>query len=393
MIEDNQVIYGDVDTAHIFDIEQTGHYNETIIMAKHDNPRKTKIYNKEPYAQQLYNAYADFFGDLPDEISKDLVIDKAYKVKARTINFDDKILVCDEIVSGTPIYVPFTEYNGDVETLVANNHPFNVIIIRQHGGTYFGSHKKHSQIKYYDELNEYANNGNWFDVTIIDLIRGGFIALYKGTIKCFIPGSHAAANIIADFEKYINKTLPVVIDNFDYTSNLFIVSYKKYIRKSMNIRIHELEFGKQYKGRLTNDPSNFGLFVEFEDYFTGLIHKTEFKNYHQISKQYKIGDEIEFFIKNINKKNGQWRIVLTVDVKNVDADRMHWTELKNKVLGKKLSYFFDNESGKFNIIDEDGGHIPVNVDYEEIKSSLYKYKNIKINDINVLNKDINFDFC
>lgn len=396
MIKETAVHYGDESMSYLFNDELNGQYNETIEFAKYDNPNKTKIYSREPYAQQLYNAYADYFGDLPDKISKDLVINGIYKVRARAINFEDKMLICDEFVSGTPVYVSFTEYNGNVQSFVDTNdtnEPFNVIITKHLNGAYFGSHKKHSHIQYYNELTEFASNGKWFDVCIIELIKGGFIALYRDTIRCFIPGSHAAANIIIDFDKYIGKTLPVVIDNFDYTSNLYIVSYKKYIRKSMHLRIHELEFGKKYTGRLTNNPSNFGLFVEIEEYFTGLIHKTEFMNYYQIASKYKVGDEIDFYIKNVTKKNGAYRIVLTLDERNIDENRRYWTKLKKNIVGKTLSYFYDNENDKFFIIDENGEHIPVHVEYDDIKTSLYKFKNLKIADINILNRDIKFDFC
>ena len=119
-------------------------------------------------------------------------------------------------------------------------------------------------------------------------------------VKCFMPGSLAAANKIADFESYLGKTLYVMIDGYVQLKDIFVVSYKKYLNHIMNSKIQELDLTKKYKGSVTGS-SSFGLFVEWEDIYTGLIHKTEFEN--QIVQGFNPGDEIEFYVKEVKEDN------------------------------------------------------------------------------------------
>jgi hypothetical protein len=73
----------------------------------------------------------------------------------------------------------------------------------------------------------------------------------------------------------------------------------------MDQKIQELDLTKKYKGHVTG-TSAFGIFVEWEDIFTGLIHKTEFEN--QVVDGFHPGDEIEFYIKEVKDDN---RLTLT----------------------------------------------------------------------------------
>jgi ribosomal protein S1 len=68
----------------------------------------------------------------------------------------------------------------------------------------------------------------------------------------------------------------------------------------MGQKIQELDLTKKYKGCVTGS-SSFGLFVEWEDVYTGLIHKTEFED--QIVQGFNPGDEIEFYVKEVKEDN------------------------------------------------------------------------------------------
>jgi ribosomal protein S1 len=68
----------------------------------------------------------------------------------------------------------------------------------------------------------------------------------------------------------------------------------------MDQKIQELDLTKKYKGCVTGS-SPFGLFVEWEDVYTGLIHKTEFED--QVVQGFNSGDEIEFYVKEVKEDN------------------------------------------------------------------------------------------
>jgi ribosomal protein S1 len=69
-----------------------------------------------------------------------------------------------------------------------------------------------------------------------------------------------------------------------------------------------LDLTKKYKGFVTG-TSEFGVFVEWEEVYTGLIHKTEFSEDSSITS-INPGDEIEFYVKEIKDNN---RLTLTLE--------------------------------------------------------------------------------
>ena len=73
-------------------------------------------------------------------------------------------------------------------------------------------------------------------------------------------------------------------------------------------KIQELDLTKKYKGYVTG-TSDFGVFVEWEEVYTGLIHKTEFSEDNSITGV-NPGDEIEFYVKEIKDNN---RLTLTLE--------------------------------------------------------------------------------
>src|SRR5690606_15396173 len=107
--------------------------------------------------------------------------------------------------------------------------------------------------------------------------------------------------------------------------------------------VHELKFGEKYTGILTNTPYDFGMFVEFQNYFTGLLHKTEFANYEEFSKNYKSGDSIDFYIKDIVLKKGEPRIILTDSIDKISEDQLIWQSLKDRIEGQTLSFTLNKQ--------------------------------------------------
>ena len=146
-----------------------------------------------------------------------------------------------------------------------------------------------------------------YTVKVVSVNKGGYIVDLSG-VKCFLPGSLAAANKITDFESYIGKEIPVMIEGYVEAKDIFIVSYKKYLNKIMDSKIRELDLTKKYKGCVTG-TSDFGVFVEWDSVYTGLIHKTEFQEDMNIRDLHP-GTEIEFYVKEIKENN---RLTLTLD--------------------------------------------------------------------------------
>ena len=390
-----KVIYGSdkPEDIAIFDMPH-GRFNDQVILTPRDRKKnKVKILCKEPYAQDLYAHFNEFFGDAEVLMPKDLIIGQVYQVNVKSYNRESSLYLTEEVNSKTPIYVAANECDLTFDE-IKENPTIGIIVNREHGGMFFGSNSAYNGIHYRKELEDAHVNNTPFQVKVIELIKGGYKALYKDSVECFLPGGQAAANIITDFNEYINKTVNVMIDNYDPVSNYFIVSYKKYVKRRMPQKVKELKSKQNYTGHLTDKLTKSGLFVEFGGgFFTGLIHKTEFADYSAIEKHFSAGDEISFYIKDVVNKNGTYRIILTMDEENADPTMVEWQNLKYEVEGETIGFRL-SESKEFYIILPDSGiEVKIRIPFRLIKRKVYKYNNIKVNEVDVINKLLNFDFC
>ena len=264
-------------------------------------PRHIKLYSHEGYASALYALYA---GTNPEHLdsSKDLEDGEVYKCKISSINQENALAYT---LSGQTIYIDLRKEKKDAQRLNIQEIDFRVsgefeAIVREIGGTYYGSvvecYAQGLKAEFFDQIKEASVA---YPARIESINKGGYLVDISG-IKCFLPGSLAAANKITDFESYLGKTIYVMIDGYVAAKDIFVVSYKKYLSKIISTKIQELDLTKKYKGCVTGS-SPFGLFVEWEDVYTGLIHKTEFEN--EIIEGFSPGDEIEFYVKEVKEDN------------------------------------------------------------------------------------------
>jgi ribosomal protein S1 len=269
----------------------------------------SKIYCHEPYAEELAELYFSS-NDKFEGGSKDLLDGGVYTCKIISVKSDEALAQTD---SGQTIYIDLKRERRDAEKLNITGIGFHIgeelkARIRKMNGSYSGS-----IIEYYihslraELFEQIKKESNAYLVKIISINKGGYIAELSG-IKCFMPGSLAAANKITDFESYIGKQMHVMIEGYVEAKDIFIVSYKKYLNRIMDSKIQELDLTKKYKGYVTG-TSDFGVFVEWDDVYTGLIHKTEFAEGNSLATL-SPGIEIEFYVKEIKDNN---RLTLTLD--------------------------------------------------------------------------------
>lgn len=369
-------------------------YNTEVSLTPEDKNAGVKIYCQEPYAQELYDRMNQLESTGQWQTStKDLDENGVYRVKANLISFDDKLIHAEEIGSKTPVIIPFREYSKDLDILSkGEDREFLIMVYKstKHGENY-GSERKALSISYKQELFDHLNQNTWFDVTITKLIKGGYLAVYKKEIECFIPGSHAAANVVHNFNDMLNKTLTVMVDNYDHANDLFILSYKKYVAQSMPTMIENLEFNREYQGVLTNKPYDFGVFVEIDGYFTGLVHQTEFEDYEKIRKTLKTGDPLTVFVKDITTKGGQFRIVLTLNADSVNSEKLAWQKLREKTESKSFTYDVDIKKNSISI-EIDGENYEVSLKRKDLEKNLNRFPYVKVSKVDVLNKSLKFEF-
>lgn len=148
----------------------------------------------------------------------------------------------------------------------------------------------------------------------VEITNGGV------TLQGFMPNTLAGINKLYDPTSIVGDTFEVMIESFSDNEGTYIVSRRRYLQTLIPQEIAELESNTLYQGKVTG-TTPFGVFVEFNECLTGMIHKAnivpEWQN--RIS-DIKPGQEIEFYIKEIIKE----KIILTQVLKET-----LWDTIKN----------------------------------------------------------------
>ena len=135
----------------------------------------------------------------------------------------------------------------------------------------------------------------------VELTNGGV------TLPAFMPNTLAGINKLYEPSSIIGDTFQVMVESFSEQEGTYIVSRRKYLQSLIPDEIGNLEFNTLYQGRVTG-TTPFGIFVEFNECLTGMIHKANVtEEWQNRISEIKPGQQIEFYIKEIIKD----KIILT----------------------------------------------------------------------------------
>ena len=127
------------------------------------------------------------------------------------------------------------------------------------------------------------------------------------TLAGFMPNTLAGINKLYRPDSIVGKTFDVMIESYSNEEGTYIVSRRKYLQSLIPHAIKSLESGKTYLGNVTG-TTEFGVFVEFNECLTGMIHKSNINpEWSDRINQITPGLAIEFYIKEIIKD----KIILT----------------------------------------------------------------------------------
>jgi small subunit ribosomal protein S1 len=139
----------------------------------------------------------------------------------------------------------------------------------------------------------------------VEILQGGIV------LDAFMPNTLAGINKLHNPESIVGQTFEVMIESFSKEEGTYIVSRRKYLRTLIPQAIESLQkytTGVSYRGHVTG-TTPFGIFVEFNDCLTGMIHKANvLEDYQDKLDQIPPGTEIAFYVKEILKDD---KIILT----------------------------------------------------------------------------------
>jgi small subunit ribosomal protein S1 len=262
--------------------------------------------------EKLKNLYSETFPEGESKLSgKDLQENSSERIVVTGYD-SEKGVALGETAFGQTIIIDTKKEEKHMRKLgypaieIIPGQVLDVVIHKDASGSFNGSvsagYEKALKIELHRSIKE---EDCAFKVKVKNVCNGGFIVDLSG-IECFLPGSLAAANRIMNFADYVGKDLTVMIEIYDQKRDIFVVSFKKYLKKIINSEVKNLSFSKKYEGKVTGASGN-NIFVEWEEIYTGIISIDE--NNRTKLEALQTGDLVEFYVVDI--KNPQ-RIGLSI---------------------------------------------------------------------------------
>ncbi len=278
-----------------------------------------KVYSREPYAQELYNLMENAFAS-----TQNVFAVNPGETHTGTVYSVDVEWASIDIGHKEMVYVNMSRESAVSKAKLVPGTEVSVEITgdRTSKGFILGSVEAGIKAAVLREMLQSAENQNTAYIgTVTGMIpNGGYFVNVQG-VDCFMPGSLAGINKLADFESVLNTQMYVVPMSYSVERGTVIVSHRKYLQAMIPGKVEELRntIGETKTGNVTGS-AKYGVFVEFDGCLTGMIHANDLNA--EMAKKHKAreiqpGDEIEFKVKEIISDTKitltQLEVVETVD--------------------------------------------------------------------------------
>jgi RecJ-like exonuclease len=299
---------------------------------------KARVFSHESYALDLYEKMMGF-----TVTKKDFKDGDIFRLK-RVISADGTNITF-EIENGLQVEIDFSKERKYCSIYDLEPNEF-AMWLKGDGSQYFESqpkimlsgsgnslkgdlYKAHIAKIQEEFLNQITDSNLAYTAKIIAKNKGGFMINVLG-IDGFLPGGLAAANKIIDFDSFIGKKVTVMVEDYLQDTKTFVFSNKKYLNKVLPDKMRELSTEQNFTGNVTG-TSKFGIFVEFDEIFTGLLHASKMSAETRArfdERKFKPGDEISFWVKEITNDN---RIILSEEDPSIRI--AEFEDFKSKNIG------------------------------------------------------------
>jgi hypothetical protein len=105
----------------------------------------------------------------------------------------------------------------------------------------------------------------------------------------------------------------------------------------------------------------------------------------------KSGDKLNVYVKDVTSKNGQYRIVLTLNPEQVNNEKLQWQTLRNRTENQSFRYSISEANNSISI-DIDGENFEVALRRKDLERNLNKYPLVKVFKVDPINKRLKFEF-
>tara|TARA_A100001037_G_C15153237_1_gene641150 strand:+ start:6235 stop:7422 length:1188 start_codon:yes stop_codon:yes gene_type:complete len=263
--------------------------------------RSHRVFCREAYAQEMYNAYIGHIED--NDIITKIEWGVTYPGKVYSVKED---IATVDIGYRQLIFINLEKEDEDFKNIeVGESVEVTINSDLENDKRHItGSISEGMRKKTFQELHETIETQDtaWIGSVVTMMEEAGYIVNIKG-INCFMPGSLAGINKLHDFSTVLNKEMYVVPVSYSKERGTIVVSHRAYLKTLIPDAIEDLKqnMGQEITGSVTG-TAKYGVFCEFNQCLTGMIHvndlddetSTKFK-----SREIKPGDEISFRVKDI----------------------------------------------------------------------------------------------
>ncbi len=186
----------------------------------------------------------------------------------------------------------------DVYVMKVNDGDGNVLL----------SKKRIENEKNLGEIEDAFNNGSIVTGKIVDIVKGGAIALILDA-RVFVPSSQISNKYINDLTPFKGQELNFKIIEFDKQKRRIVAGRKELaVAEEVGKReevFKDLNVGDKVKG-IVSRTSDFGAFVDIGG-IDGLIHISELSwgRVKRVEDVVKVGEEVEVSILKLDKEKGK----------------------------------------------------------------------------------------
>jgi ribosomal protein S1 len=278
---------------------------------KQKQNNKFKVWSEEPYADALLQMYLEH-----DNHNYEIALEEGSTVEGTLVGYNDKYIFVDigykdfVMVEGRKdefnVLTKLNKGSGDkIEVMLTQvtEEPYQII----------GSFTSLDKRDVYDGI---LNNLDSVVVTAkaLEWSPAGFKVEvnHEGfKIPAFMPNTLAGINKLSQeqAQTLVGKEMLVMVETYQGEKGTFVVSRKKYLQTLIPQAIAGLKIRDEednpvsYVGTVTG-TTKFGVFVEFNDCLTGMVHianlAPEYKAQLQ-SQTIQPGTQISFYVKEVLK--------------------------------------------------------------------------------------------
>lgn len=281
------------------------------------NTGRFNVYSHEPYAQDFVDLLNGYEASKPAQMKIEVG-----EIYAGTIYSINQEWVSVDIGYRENVYVNVLKEEASVRELFVPDAEVKIQVTQMGGGRGFvlGSISAGIKSAVVKEIMASIDEGNTgYMGKVSQMIPGGgYIVTVQG-VDCFMPGSLAGINKLADFESIVGGNMYVVPVSFSEKRGTIVVSHREYLKAMIPSKIEALKenLTQDLTGKVTGS-AKYGVFVEFDECLTGMIHVNdltpELLKAHR-AREIKPGDDIAFKIKEVVSNE---KIILTqIDAKPV----------------------------------------------------------------------------